>query len=102
MVLSFVFGIFGLIIGSFLNVLILRHGERSLGGRSACMSCGRTLKWFDLIPVFSWLALLGRCRTCKKKISVQYPIVEATTAILFAAVGSAFFQNGVELSWHSL
>jgi leader peptidase (prepilin peptidase) / N-methyltransferase len=101
-VLIFVFGIFGLLIGSFLNVLILRHGERSIGGRSACMSCGRTLTWIDLVPVFSWIALRGKCRTCKSAISLQYPLVEATTAILFAAIGAAFFHGGIEISWHSL
>lgn len=92
---------FGLIIGSFLNVLILRHGERSIGGRSACMSCGRTLTWIDLFPVASWIMLRGKCRTCKAAISIQYPIVEAATAILFVIIGNAFFQYGFVMSWHS-
>ncbi len=93
---------FGLIIGSFLNVLILRHGERSIGGRSACMSCGRTLTSMDLIPVLSWVMLRGKCRTCKAPISIQYPIVEAATGICFVVIGNAFFQYGFEMSWHSL
>jgi len=81
------YGLLGLIIGSFLNVLILRHGVRALGGRSACMSCGREIAWFDLIPVWSWIALRGRCRHCHTRISLQYPLVEGATALLFVAIG---------------
>ncbi len=88
---ALVFGLFGLIVGSFLNVLIIRHGVRSVGGRSGCMACGARLKWYDMIPVFSWIALGGKCRECRAPISVQYPLVEATTAILFAAIGGAPF-----------
>ena len=87
--IALVFGILGLIVGSFLNVVILRHRARMLGGRSACMSCGRTLRWYDLVPVFSWVALGGRCRICRASISVQYPLVEGMTGILFAFVGVA-------------
>ena len=90
MLLSIVYGIFGLIIGSFLNVVILRRSILSVGGRSACMSCETELKWFELIPVFSWIALRGRCRTCGSAISVQYPLVEATTAGLFAVIGASY------------
>src|SRR3989344_1510376 len=80
----------GLIIGSFTNVLIFRHATgRSLGGRSACRQCGETLQWFELVPILSWLMLAGRCRTCKARISLQYPLVEALTAIGFLAVGFA-------------
>ena len=79
----FVF-ILGTIIGSFLNVVILRlNTGRSLGGRSFCMSCGCKLRWFDLIPILSWLILRGRCRSCSTKVSPQYPLVEFVTAILF-------------------
>ena len=84
-----IYALFGLIIGSFLNVVILRHGARSVGGRSGCLSCGAPLLWYDLIPVFSWLLLGGRCRSCGSRISKQYPLVEATTAILFAFIGIA-------------
>ncbi len=83
------FGMFGLIVGSFLNVLIIRHGVRSIGGRSGCMACGAQLPWYDMIPVFSWIALRGKCRVCKTRISIQYPLVEAATALLFAAIGGA-------------
>lgn len=75
--------IFGLIIGSFLNVVVLRMGSgRTLGGRSRCMSCGKVLKWYMLIPIFSYLFLRGRCAYCKAKMSLQYPIVEAGTGLL--------------------
>ena len=82
-------GAFGLIVGSFLNVLILRHGERSLLGRSACPSCKKTIRWRDLIPVFSWILLRGRCRDCGSAISIQYPLVEAGTAVLFFFIALA-------------
>ena len=82
-----VYGLFGLIIGSFLNVVILRHGARTVGGRSGCLSCGAPLLPYDMIPVVSWVVLRGRCRACGSRISVQYPLVEASSAILFALVG---------------
>src|ERR1700748_3830531 len=83
--LTIVFLGLGLIIGSFLNVVIFRlNTERSFGGRSACMVCRNKLAWYDLIPVFSFLFLLGRCRNCKTKISVQYPLVELGAGIIFA------------------
>jgi len=85
----FVFGVFGLIIGSFLNVLILRQGIRSVSGRSACMSCDRRIHWYDLIPVVSWIFLRGRCRNCGAAISIQYPLVEGGTGIVFAVIGAA-------------
>ena len=81
------YGLLGLIVGSFLNVLILRHGVRTLRGRSTCVSCGHVIPWFDLIPVLSWIVLRGRCRFCKARISLQYPLVEGTTAVLFVALG---------------
>lgn len=78
---------FGLIIGSFLNVVILRlHSGQSIAiGRSHCPACRQTLAVGDLIPVFSFLLLKGRCRYCRQKISWQYPAVEIATAILFLA-----------------
>lgn len=89
MLAALIFGLLGLIVGSFLNVLILRHGVRSLGGRSACLSCGETIRWYDNIPVLSWILLRGRCRSCRARISLQYPLVEGVAAILFAALGGA-------------
>lgn len=83
------YGGFGLIIGSFLNVLILRVGTGSdVGGRSRCMVCQKQLKWYHLIPLFSYLALRGRCGFCGARISLQYPLVEAATGVSFAVVGA--------------
>lgn len=82
--LSIGFASLGLIIGSFLNVVILRiNTSKSLGGRSGCMSCQKSLNWYELIPVFSFLGLRGRCSGCKTKISIQYPLVELFVGFLF-------------------
>ncbi len=89
LLVSVAYGILGLIIGSFLNVVILRARVFTLGGRSACMSCDTTLRWYDMIPVISWLMLRGRCRNCGSSISPQYPVVEALTGVLFAAIGAS-------------
>ncbi len=77
--------LFGLVIGSFLNVVIFRleSGEQMISGRSHCQFCNHILVWYDLFPIFSFLALMGKCRHCKKKLSLQYPLVEMATAILF-------------------
>lgn len=76
--------VFGLLIGSFLNVVALRYNSgMTLGGRSKCFSCGSSLSWYELIPLFSFLSQKGKCRTCKSKISWQYPLVEALAGILF-------------------
>ncbi len=81
----FIFFPLGLIIGSFLNVVIYRmNTAKSLGGRSACVSCQNKLRWYELIPIFSFFVLKGRCRTCKTKISIQYPLVELATGLVFA------------------
>jgi len=83
----FVVFLFGLIIGSFLNVAILRyHTGRGLSGRSLCFSCGKKLCWYELIPLASFICQKGRCRGCGSKISWQYPIVELATGLLFALV----------------
>ncbi|MDP2789063.1 MAG: prepilin peptidase [bacterium] len=77
----------GLIVGSFLNVAIYRYNtERSLGGRSACMSCQQKLCWQELLPLASFLILRGRCGSCKTKISWQYPLVEFISGVVFAAI----------------
>ncbi len=76
--------ILGFIVGSFLNVVIYRlNTKKTLGGRSMCLSCSTTLRWYDLIPVISYVSLWGRCRSCKSKISFQYPLVEFGTGALF-------------------
>ena len=79
--------IFGAIVGSFLNVCIYRLplGKSIVWPASACTNCARQLSWFENIPIFSYLVLWGRCRTCKHPISGQYPVIEALTAVMFAA-----------------
>jgi prepilin signal peptidase PulO-like enzyme (type II secretory pathway) len=86
-VLSIVYiGLIGLLIGSFLNVVIYRvpHGETITKGRSHCMACGHNLNALDLVPVFSFLILGRRCRYCKSTISWRYMIVELSTGLFFA------------------
>jgi leader peptidase (prepilin peptidase)/N-methyltransferase len=83
--------IFGLAVGSFLNVVVLRYKEEgglfaNIYGRSRCMHCGKTLRWYELIPLISFFAQRGRCRACGKKISWQYPIVEFLTGLIFTLV----------------
>lgn len=107
----------GLAIGSFLNVLIdrLPKGESVLFGRSYCDHCHRKLEAIDLIPVLSYIAFRGRCRTCNKSISLYYPIVELLTAAIFVFVWfysiskftnvSSLVENtniGIPLSFYSL
>ncbi|MBI2624789.1 MAG: prepilin peptidase [Candidatus Nealsonbacteria bacterium] len=77
--------IFGLTIGSFLNSVIYRleKGKNIIIGRSFCPECNHTLGWQDLIPIFSFVFLKGKCRYCLKPISLQYPLVEIATASLF-------------------
>lgn len=85
----------GLLIGSFLNVVIYRMPrELTISkGRSMCIHCKEQLKWFELFPLFSYLFLRGKCRHCKGKISVQYPLVEATTGIIFTLIYSYIMKH---------
>lgn len=85
--LLFVF-IFGLVIGSFLNVCIYRipRGESICFPPSHCTHCSSRIKWYDLIPVISYIFLRGRCRNCGEKISIRYPVIELTTGALFAVI----------------
>jgi prepilin signal peptidase PulO-like enzyme (type II secretory pathway) len=103
-ILTIIFFIFGLIIGSFLNVVILRlNTQKTFGGRSACMSCMNTLSWYELFPVFSYLGLRGRCKNCKTKISIQYPLVELVVGLIFAGLflkfQDIFFFNTIAFSF---
>ena len=79
-------GLFGMLIGSFLNVVAYRIplGRSVISPPSACPECGHQIRWKDNIPVVSWMLLRGRCRDCGARISVRYPIVEAATGVLFA------------------
>ncbi len=77
--------LYGILVGSFLNVCIYRipKHESIVTTPSHCMSCGYGLRWYDLVPVFSWLCLRGRCRRCKAPISVQYPLIETLNGVLW-------------------
>ena len=88
--------VFGALIGSFLNVLIFRipQNEEFVKTPSHCMVCGHRLAWYDLIPLFSWLSLGGKCRYCKSKISAQYPLIEAVNAVCW------FFVFAWQLSYN--
>ncbi|MEK9135255.1 MAG: prepilin peptidase [Patescibacteria group bacterium] len=80
--------VFGLMVGSFLNCVIYRleQGKSFLRGRSFCPNCKHQLSWQDLIPIFSFLILGGKCRYCSQKISWQYPLVELFTGIIFLSI----------------
>jgi leader peptidase (prepilin peptidase)/N-methyltransferase len=92
-------GVFGLTLGSFLNVCSLRwpNDESVVSPRSKCPSCETTIAWYDNIPVLSFLILRGRCRQCGLSISVQYPLVELATGLIWAGV---FAQAGG--TWEAL
>lgn len=81
-------GLFGLLLGSFLNVCVLRWpvDQSVIRPPSHCPSCDEPVRWFDNIPVLSWLVLRGRCRHCAASISVQYPLVELATGLIWAGV----------------
>jgi leader peptidase (prepilin peptidase)/N-methyltransferase len=81
-------GVLGLLVGSFLNVVVWRlpRGESLVRPRSQCPQCGTPIKPYDNVPVLSWLLLRGRCRNCGAPISARYPLVEAVTGALFVAV----------------
>lgn len=86
-IISGLFFLYGIIIGSFVNVCIYRipQKENITTTRSHCMACGHTLAWYDMFPLFSWIFLRGKCRYCGTEISAQYPLVE--------------FLNGVGYVW---
>lgn len=87
-----IFFILGLIIGSFLNVVVYRlEAVETLLGRSHCPHCRKKIRWFDNIPVLSFILLSARCRDCGEKISWQYPTVEIATGVVFALIGKYFF-----------
>ena len=84
------FTLIGILIGSFLNVCIYRipKGENITTTRSHCMACGNVIKWYDLIPVISYILLRGKCRFCKTKLSVQYPIIEILNGLLYLLIAA--------------
>jgi leader peptidase (prepilin peptidase) / N-methyltransferase len=93
----FVAIVFGLVVGSFLNVVIHRvpHRESVVWPASHCPHCGEPIKPRDNVPLISYVLLRGRCRNCKEPISARYPAVEATTGLLF---GAAAYEFGVSLA----
>ena len=95
-ILYIIIFLYGIVIGSFLNVVIYRvpKKENIVSTRSHCMTCGYQLKWYDLIPLFSWIFLGGRCRKCRTRISVQYPVIEAANGILYLIV---FWKYGMSV-----
>lgn len=86
--------LYGIIIGSFLNVCIYRipRKENIVVTRSHCMGCGYQLKWYDLVPLFSYLCLRGRCRNCHTRLSIQYPLVELLNGVMYTII---FLANGI-------
>jgi len=96
-IVAFAF-VLGLVVGSFLNVCILRipAGESIVRPPSHCPKCGKPIAPYDNVPVLSWLVLRGRCRNCQAPISPLYPVVEFLTGALFAACALAF---GATLAW---
>ncbi len=93
--------IFGLLIGSFINCLVYRlHIKKSfIYGRSFCPHCKHQLAWYDNLPLISYLFLKGNCRYCHKTISIQYPLVELTSAILFLII---FIRQFSQLNYNLL
>ncbi len=85
-------GLYGLLFGSFANVVIWRvpRGESVVSPGSRCPSCGHAVRWYDNIPVLSWLLLRGRCRDCDAAISRRYPVVEALSGVLWVSAGLRF------------
>ena len=97
--LILIFG-YGLIIGSFLNVCIYRipRHENIAIERSHCTKCGAQIKWYDLVPVFSYLFLLGKCRNCKEKISIIYPTIELTNGLAYVGLCLIFGLSYITLA----
>ncbi|HUF75792.1 MAG TPA: prepilin peptidase [Longimicrobiales bacterium] len=92
-------GLFGLVVGSFLNVCALRWpaDQSVISPRSRCPACDSLVRWYDNIPALSWLLLRGRCRSCGAAISVQYPMVELATGLVWAGAFTAYGLSGEAL-----
>lgn len=100
---AILFFVLGAIVGSFLNVVALRYNTgRKPTGRSACFSCGKKLEAYELVPILSYLFLLGRCSKCKSCISIQYPLVEFVTGLLFVLMYWYQSQSLVLLAYYLL
>jgi len=99
----FIFLVLGLIVGSFLNVVVyrLRVAETLVADRSHCPHCKNLIAWYDNIPVLSFILLKFRCRNCQEKISWQYPLVEIFTGLVFALIGYRYFDAVDVSTWAS-
>lgn len=100
LIIIFVF-LLGTIIGSFLNVVIYRFntGKSIIYGHSICMTCNKSLRWYELVPLFSFLIQFGKCRRCKSNISLQYPLVEFGTGIIFSLTAYHFLPLIISSYW---
>lgn len=98
-ILYIIIFLYGIVIGSFLNVLIYRIPikENIATDRSHCMTCGAKIKWYDLVPLVSYMFLRGKCRNCGTKISMQYPLIEGINGCGYVLI---FAVNG--FSWQSI
>src|SRR5579883_1615925 len=90
--------VFGLVIGSFLNVVILRlpQGISISVPRSHCPQCKRLIPWYDNVPILSYVILRGHCRRCGKSISLRYPLIEALTGVVSLLL---CFKFGLSVEW---
>ena len=97
-------GLFGMCVGSFLNVVIFRlpAGQSLVTPPSTCPKCGQGIRWYDNIPVLSWMLLRGRCRFCATSISPQYPMIEALTGVLFAGLAWVYYVADWPISFADL
>ncbi len=97
--LQIILFIYGIVIGSYLNVVVYKYisNEKSSRARSKCPNCNHKLSYLDLIPVFGYLVLGGKCRYCKEKISLQYPLVELAGGFVFLLVGSHINMISIDL-----
>jgi len=89
--------VYGGCIGSFLNVVIYRlpEGKGIVTPRSRCPKCEHALAWYDNVPILGWLWLRGKCRYCKEPISIQYPLVEAAVALMFAGLFAVYYMTAI-------
>ncbi len=95
-----IFFAFGLIVGSFLNVVVYRLNlAETIWGRSHCPKCRSKIRWYDNIPLLSFVFLAAKCRDCREKISWHYPLVELSAGVVFALTGKYFFQLSDPESW---
>ena len=98
--MSIIFFLLGLIIGSFLNVVVYRlNAMETLLGRSHCPHCRKKIRWYDNVPILSFILLAAKCRDCGQKISWKYPIYEFLTGVIFMFIGNYFFSISFPITW---